>query len=206
MSHCTVCGGFKGEVGKLYGYAGKWCQCGVTLIPMDFTQPMPNHKILKSMGMCPECWGKGAILNSHKCSEYYKNLENRANSFAEKLRGNVNKIHIDKRQREIEDYVDPMLDIIDLDSIERGLLKASECGSYKTMIVDVKIKESKVKADHTNLPTKTITEFLQKLLQEKFSGVTFSDFCYKPTKYNLYVDFCADWYPPKQCQKEGSDG
>lgn len=27
-SHCTKCGGFVGEPGKIYGYAGKWCQCG----------------------------------------------------------------------------------------------------------------------------------------------------------------------------------
>ena len=27
MSMCVKCGGFKGEVGKVYGYAGKWCDC-----------------------------------------------------------------------------------------------------------------------------------------------------------------------------------
>lgn len=30
---------------------------------------------MKAKGYCPECYGKGAILNSHKCSEYYKKLE-----------------------------------------------------------------------------------------------------------------------------------
>lgn len=24
---CLACGGFVGETGKVYGYAGKWCQC-----------------------------------------------------------------------------------------------------------------------------------------------------------------------------------
>ena len=26
---CTKCGGFIGEPGKAYGYAGKWCHCPV---------------------------------------------------------------------------------------------------------------------------------------------------------------------------------
>lgn len=27
---CDKCGGFIGEPGKAYGYAGRWCQCHIT--------------------------------------------------------------------------------------------------------------------------------------------------------------------------------
>lgn len=33
---CTKCGGFIGEPGKAYGYAGKWCDCAFKGKASDF--------------------------------------------------------------------------------------------------------------------------------------------------------------------------
>lgn len=59
-STCPKCGGFVGETGKSYGYAGKWCHC---------TWPQETTPIVGQQQwgwLCPAC-GKGNAPHSKQC-------------------------------------------------------------------------------------------------------------------------------------------
>lgn len=82
---CLFCGGSGKD-----NFTGKYCQCQTFVYQPLTLQYSPTLEELKAKGMCPECYGQGAILNSHKCSEYYKRMENNMNdgysTFQKKLK------------------------------------------------------------------------------------------------------------------------